>query len=164
MSAPLYELTGNYNNLYELLYDEDIPVEVIEEGLSDIEDRIEVKFENTAKFIKSLDGDIAKFKEEEKRLATRRRTLENKQKSLKNYLLDQLTVMERTKVDANTFVVRRQANPPSAQIHDVSKLDEEYLIPQEPKVDTKKVLEDLKAEKAVGGATLKPKSYHLRIQ
>lgn len=160
----LYELTQNYNNLYELLNDDDIPVEVIEEGLQDIEDSIDVKFDNIAKFIRSLEGNIKIFKEEEDRLAARRKTMQNKVKSLKGYMLEQLMVMDRTKVEANTFVIRRQKNNPSTQITDAKQLDEHYLIPQEPKVDSKKILEDLKAGKSVKGATLKPESFHIRIR
>src|SRR5699024_5450053 len=98
----LYELSQNYNNLYDLLIDEDIPVEVIEEGLGEIEDKIEIKFENIAKLLTSLEGNIDTFKKEEKRLNQRRKVMENKVKSLKDYMLNQLEFMERNKIEGET--------------------------------------------------------------
>lgn len=160
----LYQLTENYNNLYDLLENEEVPIEVVEEAIKEIEDGIEDKFENISKLIKTIEGQVKVFKDEEKRLKTRRTTMENKVKSLKNYMLDQLTIMDRTKVQANTFVVRKQKSPKSIEITNPSKLDDKYLIPQEPKPDSKAIKEDLDNGVEVEGATYKPDNYHIRIQ
>lgn len=50
----LYELSENYNNLYDLLENEEVPVEVIEEDLTGLEDEIDIKFENIAGLVKSF--------------------------------------------------------------------------------------------------------------
>lgn len=160
----LYELSQNYNNLYDLLENEEVPIDVIEEALTEIEDEIEDKVDNTAKLIKHFEGTIKMFKEEEDRLKARRKVYENRVKSLKDYLLNQFEFMERNKVEANTFTVRRQANPPSLEIQNEEEIDEQYLIPQKPKPDKKTILNDLKAGKKVAGASLKPESHHIRIQ
>lgn len=160
----LYQLSQNYNNLYDLLEDESIPVEVIEEALTGIEDEIDLKFENIAGLIRSFEGKVTVYKEEEKRLQTRRRTFENKIKSLKDYMLNQLDFMERTKVEANTFTVRKQKNPKSVEVLDQNKLDEKYLVPQDPKVDSRAIKADLDVGVKVEGAGYKPDSWHIRIQ
>lgn len=160
----LYELSQNYNNLYDLLEDESIPVEVVEEALTEIEDKIDVKFENIASLVKSFEGKVDVYKNEEKRLQKSRRTFENKVKSLKNYMLDQLNIMDRTKVETNLFTIRKQKSPKSIQVYDPSKLDEKYLIPQEPKVNNKSIKSDLDAGIPVEGADYKPENYHIRIQ
>lgn len=160
----LYELTENYNNIYDLLENEEVPVEVVEEALKGIEDNIEGKFENISKLIKTIEGQVKMFKDEEKRLKTRRTTMENKVASLKNYVLEQLAVMDRTKVQANTFVVRKQKNPDSIEVVDPTKLDKKYFTPQEPKIDTQTLTRDYKLNQDIEGVEFKPTSYHVRIQ
>lgn len=160
----LYELSQNYNNLYDLLNNEEVPVEVIEDALKEIEDEIEIKFENIAKLIRSIEGTTEVIRAEERRLANRRRVMENKVKSLKNYMLDQLNVMDRTRIEANIFVVRKQRNPKSVEVVDKKQLDKKYLIDQEPKVDNRAIKADLDLGREVAGAKYKPESYHIRIQ
>lgn len=110
-----------------------------------------------------FEGRVTVYKEEERRLQTRRRVFENKIKSLKGYMLDQLNYMERTKIESNTFTIRKQKNPKSIEVFDKSKLDEKYLIPQEPKEDKKTIKADLDAGMDVEGADYKPESWHVRI-
>ncbi|MFR5747044.1 MAG: siphovirus Gp157 family protein, partial [Romboutsia timonensis] len=74
----LYELTQNYLNLQELLENPEIPAEMIETALNEVGGQIEDKAENIAKLIKTLEADVSGFKAEEKRLADRRKSLENR--------------------------------------------------------------------------------------
>lgn len=159
----LYELAQNYNNLYDLIEDESIPIEAVEEGLAGIEDSIEEKVENIAGLVKEFDGKVNVFKEEEKRLNTRRKVYENRVKSLKDYLLNQLDFMERTKIEGNLFTVRKQKSPAGIQV-DENLLSEDYLVPQPPKADKKLIKDELKAGNEVKGASYEPDSYHVRIQ
>ena len=82
----LYELTENYLNLQELLENPEVPQDLITSALEQVGEELEVKAENIAKLIKTLEVDIAGFKEEEKRLSDRRKSLENRVKNLKEYL------------------------------------------------------------------------------
>ena len=58
----LYELTELYTNLIDL----DLEDEQVQEALEDIDEKIEVKADNIAKLISSLEGqkDICKAEEE----------------------------------------------------------------------------------------------------
>lgn len=51
-----------------------------------------LKLENIGLFIKNLDADILAIKEEEKKLADRRKVKENKSKSVKQFLSDYLQI------------------------------------------------------------------------
>ena len=82
MSFKLYELTELYQNIWELVGDDEVDVGTLESALSQVEDNIESKSESIAKLVKGIDGDIEALKEEEKRLAKRRKTLENKRNNL----------------------------------------------------------------------------------
>ena len=90
--AQLYKLAQNYQNLWELVEDESIDLNIVETALQDIEGQIKEKAENLAYFIKSLGSDVEIIKAEENRLAARRKALENKQTWLKNYLHTQLEI------------------------------------------------------------------------
>ena len=164
MSFKLYELTEMYKNIWDLVEDDEIDLETLEKALSNIEDNIEAKAENTAKLIKGIDGDINTLKEEENRLAKKRRALENKQKNIKEYLEMQLKVMEIDKVKTPLFTVALQKNPPSVNITN------EDLIPDQFKktvttvsVVKKDLLEALKSGQVIEGAEIKQgKSLRIR--
>ena len=76
----LYELTESYLNLQELLENPEVPQELITSALEQVGEELEIKAENIAKLIKTLEVDITGFKEEEKRLSDRRKTLEKREK------------------------------------------------------------------------------------
>jgi hypothetical protein len=117
-----------------------------------------------AKIIKGIDGDIDTLKSEEKRLAEKRRVLENKKNNIKAYLENQLRVMEIDKIKTPLFTVSLQKNPPSVEIVD------EDLIPDKFKktvttvsVVKKDLLEALKAGQVIEGAEIKQgKSLRIR--
>ena len=74
MGFKLYELTEMYENIWDLIGDDEVDLDALEVALTSIEDNIETKAESMAKLIKGIDGDIATLKEEEQRLAKKRRT------------------------------------------------------------------------------------------
>ena len=160
----LYELTEMYENIWKLIGDEDVDIESLEIALLNIEDNIEAKAENTAKLIKSIDGDVIALKEEEKRLASRRRALENKQTNIKSYLENQLLIMGVDKVKTALFTVALQNNPPSVVFTD------EDLIPGIYKkevttitIPKKEILDAIKSGIEVPGAEIK-QTKSLRIR
>ncbi|MNK84460.1 hypothetical protein D3C87_1043090 [compost metagenome] len=67
------------------------------------------------------------------------------------------------KVNAGLFKVRLQKNPPSLNILDERKIPDKYKIPQQPKVDTKTLLAEVKAGKVIEGVSLETEKKHLRI-
>lgn len=164
MSMNLYELSSNFAELFDLIENEEVEQEVLADTLEAIEDGIENKVDNIAKIIKNLDGAVEVFKKEENRIAIRRKVMENRVKWLKEYLLLSLDVTKKKKIEAGTFVVRKQKNPMSVIVSDKSKLPKKYLIPQEPKEDKDAIKKALKNGEKVDGAEIKPDTYHIRIQ
>lgn len=160
----LYELTEMYQNIWNLVNDEEADLDGLEKALDSIEEGIEGKAENTAKLIKSIEGNISILKEEEQRLAKKRKSMENKVKNIKEYLEMQLRVMEIDKIQGDIFTVALQNNPPSVRF-----LDED-LIPNEYKeevitikIPKKAILDDIKAGKEVPGTEMvQTKSLRIR--
>ena len=164
MSFKLYELTEMYKNIWDLVEDDEIDLDTLETALGQVEDNLEVKAENMAKLVKGIDGDIDTLKTEEKRLAEKRRTLENKKNNIKYYLENQLRVMEIDKVKTPLFTVALQKNPPSVDILDEDLIPEQYKKTITTTTVVKKdLLDALKAGQVIEGAEIKQgKSLRIR--
>lgn len=160
----LYELTEIYRNVWELINDDEADLDTLEIALGQVEDNINSKAENMAKLIRSIDGDIETLKMEEKRLAERRRALENKQKNIKMYLEMQLKAMEIDKVKTPLFTVAMQKNPPSVNILDEESIPEEFKKTVVTTTVVKKdLLAALKEGREIEGAEIK-QTKSLRIR
>lgn len=159
----LYELTEMYQNILNLIED-DADNEDLKKALDSITDNINLKAENTAKLIRSIEGNIKVLKDEESRLEGKRKALENKVTNIKGYLENELKSMDMKKVKGNLFTVSIQKNPQSVNI-----LNED-LIPEEFKrtvttttVVKKDLLEALKEGRVVEGAEIR-QAESLRIR
>lgn len=159
----LYELTENYLNLQELLENPEVPQELITSALDQVGEELEVKAENIAKLIKTLEVDIAGFKEEEKRLSDRRKSLENRVKNLKEYLDGAMKLTSKTKFKGKLFSFNIQKNAPGVSIIDEKLIPKEYLIEQAPVIDKKAILNDLKNGEDIPGVEIK-QTESLRIR
>lgn len=124
----LYELSESYKNLLELLDNPDIPQEVIQDALGKIDEEIEMKVENIAKVIKSLEVDIKGLKEEEQRLSSRRKFLENKVDNLKTYIEENMKATGKGKINGKVFTIAIQKNAPSVNINDLNAIPTEYFV------------------------------------
>ena len=161
--AKLYELTENYNNLLELLDNPDVPQDVIQKSLDSVAEEIEVKAENIAKLIKSIDSDVNGLKGEEKRLADRRKALENRVESLKGYLFENMRATGHDKIKGSVFTLAISKNPPKLNISDMASIPKQYFVMQEPLLDKETLKKELKAGKEINGAELQ-QSESLRIR
>jgi uncharacterized protein YlxW (UPF0749 family) len=148
----------NYWN-WRIVVDE----EIFQDTLSSLEEAIEDKAENVAKLIKCLDSDCKAIKEEEQRLADRRKALENKISSIKEYLQNQMEVAGLNKVKRPTITISIQANPPSVEVMDESLIPSTYMVPQPSKIDKRAILTALKEGEFIPGASIK-QSMGVRIK
>lgn len=151
----LYELAKAYENIWELVDDETMDLAVLETAIQQIEGQIESKCENIAIIMKELEADIAMFKAEEKRLADRRKALENKHGWLKGYLQGELEKTGINKVKAGVFTVALQNNPPAVDITGEVPTEFTVIIPEERRADKKLISEYLKAGNKVEWARLR---------
>ena len=154
----LYELAQNYKNILDLLDDSTISQEEITAALTGLEETFDIKAENIAKLIKSLEADIIGLKTEEKRLSDRRKALDNRVSNLKEYLTSTMMAIGKVKIKGSIFTLAFQKNPPSAYITDLTLLDKKYFIEQLPTIDKKMILEDLKNDIKIQGAEIKQES------
>lgn len=149
----LYELTDSYKQLIELAEDNDSAA--IRDTLDSIDEAFEDKAENTAKVIRDLETQSEAKKTEAKKLKERATTLDNQAKQLKKYLIDQLELTNRTKIQGELFTVSVQNNPASVHVEDETKIPRDYFTEQEPKLDKTRIKNELKNGLEINGAELK---------
>lgn len=150
--ANLYELTSNYKYVLDLA--DELDEQTLKDTLDSIKEPLEEKVDNTAKLIRSMKNDLEGYKKEQKRLRERRQTLENNIESIEKRLQYDLESNELDKIEGKTFKVSVQNNPVSIKILDEKMIPKGYFIEQEPKLNKKELLEDMKRGEEIFGAEL----------
>lgn len=140
--ANLFELTSNFK--YILDHADELDEQTLNDTLESIQEPLEEKVDNTVGLLKSLKNDIDNFKKEEQDLKKRRQTIENNFKRVKEWSEYTLSTLDVDKLKGNKHELRMQKNGVSVSIPDESKVPEQYLIPQPPKINKSEIKEDLK--------------------
>lgn len=158
----LYDLTGGYLDVYEQIASGE-DSQVYKDTLDSINDSIEDKANSYAKIIKSIEGDNEAIKKEIDRLQTRKKANENGIRNLKENLQYAMEQTNKKAFRTELFSFGIQRNPVKSNITDETKIPKVYFSEQEPKLDKKRLLEDLKNNIQINGAGLTQDS-SLRIR
>ena len=125
--AKLYEIGQRYQNLLDLIENEEVPAELLEGALQEVEDEFGNKAENIIKFLRNIESDIEALKVEEKRFYSRRKALENKLDSLKGYLFSNLKKLDIKKATFGLFQVSIRGTQASLKAIDEDKVPEDFF-------------------------------------
>ncbi len=163
--SKLYEISERYKNLEDLLDNPELEniKEELEKSIDSIQEEFDLKAENIAKFIKSLEVDSKGLKEESQRLQSRKKTVDNRISSLKEYLFEHMQALKKNKIKGKVFTLSIQNNPVSIEITDEKAIPQKYIVPQETKFDKKALLKDLKNDVLIDGVDVK-QTQGLRIR
>lgn len=116
----LYEIKEVYYNLLEM---EDVDVS---EYLKVVEGELEDKLQNIGLLYKSITAEAEAIKGEEKKLADRRKAIENKASSLKDWLYVEMQQLNIDKINKPNIVLSIAKNPPKLVIHDETHIPMKY--------------------------------------
>lgn len=164
MSSTLYEITGEYLQLLEMLTEEEnLEEQAVKDTLEGIEGELEFKAENYAKIIKELSAEADKFKKGKERLEARQRAYENRANYLKETLFNAMQVTGKTKfrTDLFSFGIQKNGGLQPMEIISDADIPEEYLK-KEP--DNKLIREALEKGEKLPFACLKERGMHLVIR
>jgi hypothetical protein len=100
----------DYQILMEQLYDGDVSEEILLDTLDSIEGAIEDKAENYGKMLRQIDADIERIKDEEQRLAKRKKGLESSKAFLKDNLYNTMKTVGLSKIMTPLFSFNIQKN------------------------------------------------------
>jgi len=153
VSSTLYELTDDVLALMQMM-EEDPENEVIRDTLEALTGELDIKAEDYCKV-------IAEFKAREEAIASAIDKLSQKKQSvsanierLNKALLAAMQATGKEKIRGDIFYLYIKNNAVSLdQVPE--KLPKKYLVPQEPKVDRKQLLADVKSGIKVRGVTTK---------
>lgn len=162
--STLYELTGQYLDLLEMLEEDDgTDEQVIRDTLEGIDGELEIKADNYAKIIRELSEEAKKFESEKKRLEARQITLENRVKMLKDDLFRAMKETGKTKfkTDLFSFGIQKNGGMQPIEIVPDATVPEEYCR-MEP--DSAKIREALSFGKELSFARFMERGEHLRIR
>jgi len=127
---------------YHQLLDLDLPQEELDDYIDGIEGQIADKAESVALVVLDLEGTAKKIRDEEKRLATRRRAIQSRLDNLKAYLLRNMLDLGMNKIEGIRVTVGYQNSPPSCKVLNVELLPEscKKLIPAMWQPDAKAII------------------------
>src|SRR5699024_12325132 len=97
-----------------------------------------------AKVMKNIEVQISGIKEEEKRVADRRRALENNIKRMKDNLQDAMLASDTKRIKTDLFTFNIQNNPPSVKIVYEELVPKHFYEEQAPKLNSREVINALK--------------------
>ncbi|AXF54593.1 siphovirus Gp157 family protein [Salicibibacter kimchii] len=157
----LYELTDGHVEIQRQIYD-GVDAEVFTDTLQAIEESIEVKVEGYHAIIQNTKGDIEKIKTEEKRLADRRKAMENKVDKLKRNLEENMTKLGKRKITTPLFTAWIQPNTPSVRVLDEKLIPKEFWKEQDPKLDKTSLGKALKKSDTPGAEIVQTESIRFR--
>lgn len=162
----IYELTNEFALLWDLMESGELDDDALIGAFDCAKEDLAIKLEGYCKFIKNAESTIAGLKAEEERLNARRKTMENTVTRCKEAMKIALNTVGEKKIPCGSFVVSVQNSTPSVVLDEsyLENIPEEYLIPQEPKVDKKKIKADIDAGKNLDGIAHLETNTSLRIR
>lgn len=158
----LYKLNKDWQEVVNMLYQDDTDEQMILDTLESIEGEIEDKADNYAYIIAEILNDASACKLEKDRLEKRQKSLENKAKNLKKSLSEIMKNTGKTnfKTQLHTFRIQKNGGKRALTIDgEVPKEYQKAIIEN----DTDKIRQALEEGKELKFAHLEPQSESLRI-
>lgn len=158
----LHDITGQFKELYEI---EDLPPDVVADTLEAITGEFEDKAKSIVAVSTNLSSDVAAIDAEIKRLNDRKQVLLNRDKSLREYLKNNMQASGITNIKCPLFSITLAKGRDIVVIHNETELPDQYM---KPKVtispDKKQILADLKEGIDVPGAHIEKSQESIRIK
>jgi carboxylesterase type B len=153
----LYEIAAEYRQMVEKLMATDNDEQTIADTIEGESYPLEIKAQNVAYAIKTLQANAEAIKGAEEAMTARRKAMENRAERIREYLLTCMTVAGVQKIECPHFAIKIAANPPSVVIDDERQIPPEFMKqpePPPPQLDKKAIGEVLKKGGDVPGARL----------
>ena len=152
--ASLYELTGNYRNIQELLGDPEIPEEAIHAALEEVGGSIAEKAEAYAKVRLNLLAEVDMLDAEINRLTKMKTTRSNNISRLMGNINDAMISVGAEEIKTNLGTFKFDKHPPAVTIVDASLIPEEYWVQAKPTISKDAIKKTLTSGQKVAGAAL----------
>lgn len=164
--ANIYELTADIQLLWNLMENGEIDDDTLIDAMQNSQEELSIKLEHYCMFIKNMEADAKAFKEEEQRLAARRKTLENTIERAKKAMQYAMDVAGEKKVKGKLFSISLQNNPPKVVMDEqyIENIPEKYIKYAEPEINRAMIKEDLQSGVDLEGLAHLEQSEGIRIR
>jgi hypothetical protein len=161
--SKLYELTGYLKELekefdevdFKELEDGDFDPQALRDTLEAVEGEFNEKAVAIIKFSENLSGDVSVIDAEIKRLQARKAAIQNKQKSMREYLLYNMQASGITKISCPLFTASIRKGVERVIIDDENKIPDNFVsVEVVTKVDKNSLKRELKAGTEIPGARI----------
>src|SRR5574343_703403 len=152
----LFILAAEHRALADKLHNLDLDDQTIADTLEAEGGDLIEKGKNVAAVFRNLESDAKQIKEAEQQLAERRKAIEKRAESLRNYLKTNLEIAGISKIECPWFVVSIAQNPEAVTVEDESLIPRDYFkqIPATYQLDKALVKPAIKDGYDVPGARL----------
>ena len=152
----LFILAQEHRALADKLHNLELDDQTIADTLEAEGGDLVEKGKNVAAVFRNLESDAKQIKEAEQQLAERRKAIEKRAESLRNYLKTNMEVAGITKIECPWFVVSIAQNPEAVTVEDESLIPRDYFkeIPATYQLDKALVKQAIKDGFDVPGAHL----------
>lgn len=153
----LYTIADQYLQDVAKLQDLDLDPQTVADTLEGLSGDLEVKATNVAMFVRNLESLADQIKQAEDTMEKRRKAIEARAESIREYLLANMQRTGISKIDSPYLHIALRKGPPAVVIDDVSLIPYRYMRqPQTPPPapDKMEIAEALKFGEKVPGAHL----------
>lgn len=160
----LYELTKDWENIYQMLDDPEIPEDAIMDSIEGIEAVMDIKVESMAQILKSIGGEVSVIDAEIERLKALKTNKESRCDWLKRSIMDMMKATGRPKIKTALFSFSIQKNGGKLPIifNPGCNVPPEWLKPGDP--DTTRIRKHLEEGHELDFATFGERGEHLNIR
>lgn len=139
--ASIYDLTGEFLTIWNLMEEGEIADEVLAEVFDCTREELAIKLEGYCKFLKNIDSDMAGLDAEIKRLQARKKALQNTKERAKEAMKAAMNAAGENKIPAGTFKLSIANNPPKLIIDEpyIENIPDEFKTTPEPVADAEKI-------------------------
>ncbi len=161
----LYQINQSYTDLFDKFEDGEITSEELQEIGNMLAVELQNKSRNIIGYEKSIELAISTYKDEEKRLAERRKVLENKLERYKEYVKKNMEQMGLQKIETPLGILSVCKAPSSVEILDESMIPLEYKTQKiVESVDKKAIKEAIQNGENIQGVKLVEDKTSLKIK
>lgn len=153
----LYTIADSYLQDVAKLQDLELDEQTIADTLEGLTGTFEEKATNVALFTRNLEALSEQIKQAEQTMAARRKALENRADSIRQYLVDNMLRTGITKIESPYFKIALRNNPPSVVVDDPTAIPAKYMRQAEappPAPDKKEIKAAIEFGENVPGARL----------
>lgn len=162
----LYQITQDYLQIMSMMEDPELDPKTLADTMEGIEGELEDKADNYARVMKNMEADLNGIKAEIDRLSTRKKTIENNIKRMKEALQFSMETTGKTKFKTELFSFGIRKNAPAVIMDEpyIENVPERFLKYSDPTINRTAIKEAIQNGEDLEGLAHLEQSSSLSIR